>query len=141
MGFYEVLGVETVFADKKRVEVTMPITPDLYQPFGFLHGGVTLALLETAASIGAELNTNFEEELPFGIDVSVRHRKSGKEGMLRAEAILDREEPSFGGVMKQYWSVVAYDDAGDVVSDGIIMTKIVPLSRLAEKQAQRAAQQ
>ena len=35
--------------------------------------------------------------------------------------------------MKQYWNVAAYDDAGDVVSDGVVMTKIVPLAYLEAK--------
>ena len=49
-------------------------------------------------------------------------------------ADLDREEVSERtGAVKQYWNVAAYDDAGDVVSDGVIMTKIVPLVHLEAK--------
>ena len=54
-------------------------------------------------------------------------------------ADLDREEVSERtGAVKQYWNVTAYDDAGDVVSDGVIMTKIVSLDRLAQKERERA---
>lgn len=139
MALVDTLHIETVSADKGYVEATMPITPDLYQPFGFLHGGATIALLETVASIGTEQNTDFDTERPFGIDVQIRHRKSGKDGMLRGVAELDREEASERtGAVKQYWNVTAFDDAGDVVSDGVIMTKIVPMARLAEKERERA---
>lgn len=72
----------------------MPIVPEVFQPHGYLHGGATIALLETVASIGTEQNTDFDKERPFGIDVQVRHRKSGKEGTLRGVADLDREEVS-----------------------------------------------
>ena len=140
MSLVETLHMPTVSKTPQRVEVVLPITPDLYQPHGFLHGGVTIALLESAASYGAECHTDFSKELPFGIEVTVRHRKSGKEGMLRGVADLDREEVSERtGAVKQYWNVAAYDDAGDVVSDGVIMTKIVSLARLAQKEQERTS--
>lgn len=133
-GFIEELDITVVSATKERVEMEMPITDKLMQPFGFLHGGVTIALLESVASLAAELNTDLSKERPFGIDVHVRHRKSGKQGMLRAVAELGSVEGS-----KQIWNVVAYDDEGDVVSDGTVTTKIVTLERLAEKERERNA--
>ena len=38
-------------------------------------------------------------------------------------ADLEHEDPSYGG-RKQFWHVVAKDDAGDVVSEGTFITKI-----------------
>lgn len=112
----------------------MPIAPAILQPFGFVHGGATIALLESVASVGAEESVDLERERPFGIEVQVRHRKSGVSGMLRGVAVLDRTEGR-----KQFWAVAAYDDEGDVVSDGEIVTKIVSLERLAEKEREREA--
>ena len=127
MALTDTLRIETVSADKRHVEATMPIVPEVFQPHGYLHGGATIALLETVASIGTEQNTDFDKERPFGIDVQVRHRKSGEEVSERT------------GAVKQYWNVAAYDDAGDVVSDGVIMTKIVSLARLAQKEQERTS--
>ncbi len=134
MALTDVLHIEIVSADEGRVEATMPITPDVFQPFGFLHGGATISLLETVASIGAEMLADLDRERPFGIDVQVRHRKSGKAGMLRGIAELDRTEGS-----KRFWNVTALDDEGDVISDGVIVTKTVTLERLAQKERERAA--
>ena len=134
MALTETLHIDTVSAGRRHVEAVMPITSDVLQPHGYLHGGATIALLETVASIGAEQSTDFERERPFGVDVRVRHRKGGKKGLLRGVADLDREEVSERtGAVKQYWNVAAYDEAGDVVSDGVIMTKIVPLALLSRK--------
>lgn len=133
-GVLGVFDIETIVSEKDRVEMRMPITPDTYQPHGFLHGGITIALLESAASAGAENNTDFDKELPFGIDVQVRHRKSGKNGYLRGVAELERVDG-----IKWYWTVTAYDDENDVISDGTIMVKIVPLTRLEEKKKDREA--
>ena len=140
MALNETLHIEITSADKTRVEAQMPITPDLYQPFGFLHGGATITLLESAASRGAEENADFETQRPFGVDVHVFHRKSGKTGMLHGVAELDREEVSERtGAVKQYWNVVARDDEGDVISEGVIVTKIVSIAYLEQKNRERAA--
>ena len=122
------MQIETIRSERHLVEMTMPVLPEYLQPFGYLHGGVTIALLETAASMGALNSTNLEKERPFGISVQIRHRKSCKNGMLQGVATLDRREGD-----KQFWHVVASDDKGDVVSDGEIICKIVSLERLEEK--------
>ena len=131
-GLLGLFNIETISSEKNHVEMRMPITPEVYQPHGFLHGGVTIALLESAASAGTENNVDFSKELPFGIEVQIRHRKSGESGFLRGVADLERTEGN-----KWFWKVAAYDDEGDVISDGIIMAKIVSLARLEEKKQER----
>lgn len=134
MAFNELLGIKTESVESGRVEMSMPITKDHTQPFGFLHGGATLTLLEAVASRGAECTVDASSERPFGIGINVRHRKSGQVGdTLRGVAVLDHEEPGSHGSRKQIWNVTAYDGAGDVISDGTFTTKVVSLARLAEK--------
>ncbi len=136
MTLIDTLHIETVSASPKRVEMTMPIADEVRQPHGFLHGGATIALLESCASRGADARTDFDKELPFGLESTIRHKKPGKSGLLHGVAELDHEDPSFGG-RKQFWHVVATDDAGDVVSEGTFITKIVTLEHFASKQKQR----
>lgn len=136
MAMAETMHIEVVERSPERVEVTMPIIPDFFQPHGLLHGGATIVLLETAASYGAEERCDFSAELPFGLETTIRHRKPGRSGTLRGVAELEREEPSHGG-RKQFWHVVATDDAGDVVSEGTFITKVVTLEHLAEKERRR----
>ncbi len=136
MTLIDTLHIEIVSASPERVEMTMPITDEVRQPHGFLHGGATIALLESCASRGADARTDFDKELPFGLESTIRHKKPGKSGLLHGLAELDHEDPSFGG-RKQFWHVVATDDAGDVVSEGTFITKIVTLEHFASKQKQR----
>lgn len=131
----ENLGMEFLVETPERVEVTMPVTPRIFQPFKFVHGGATIALLESAASRGAELMTDFSAERPFGIEAHIHHRKSGTKGTVRGVAQLNHVEGS-----KQFWDVTAYDDEGDVMSEGTFVTKIVTLARLEEKAREREAQ-
>lgn len=127
-GLISLLGIRFTETTPERCEAVMPITDAVLQPFGFVHGGATLALLETVASRAAELRADLETERPFGTRVDVRHRKSGRAGSVRGVAELERVE----GV-KQIWRVNAYDDEGDVMSTGTFETKIVTLAYLAER--------
>ena len=127
-GLISLLGIRFTEATPERCEAVMPITDAVLQPFGFVHGGATLALLETVASRAAELRADLETERPVGTRVDVRHRKSGRAGSVRGVAELERVE----GV-KQIWRVNAYDDEGDVMSTGTFETKIVTLAYLAER--------
>lgn len=130
----DVLGISVVEITPDHVELTMPISGDVLQEWGFLHGGATLALLESAASYGAAARTDPAVERPFGINLDVTHRKSGKlGGVVRGVADIDREELSRHGGRKQFWRIVAYDETGDVLSEGTMLTMISPLMRLAEK--------
>lgn len=131
-GFSRALGIEFTYEGPDRVEARMPIDAHKLQPSGFLHGGATISLLETVASRASDLMTDHDKEYSFGVDVHVRHRKPGERGYLHGTAQLDHEEGS-----KQFWHVVATDDVGDTVSEGTVMTKIVPKERLAQKQAER----
>ncbi len=140
MALNDVLNISFKSITKERVEATMLVTPDLYQPFGFLHGGATISLLESAASCAAEQHANFEKDRPFGVDVHVRHRKSMTEGTLVGVAELDHQEISeYSGALKQFWKVTAYDEENDVISEGIIETKIVSVEYLEAKNRARAA--
>ena len=136
MTLLDTLNVTVESVSTERVEMSMPITDAVKQPHGFLHGGATIALLESCASRGADARTDFSKELPFGLESTIRHKKPGKEGTLHGLAELDREDPSYGG-RKQFWHVIATDDAGDTVSEGTFITKIVTLEHFANKQKQR----
>lgn len=129
----DVLGISVEEITPEHVELTMPIGQNVLQEWGFLHGGATLALLESAASYGAAARTDPQTERPFGINLNVTHRKSEVSGSVHGFADIEREEPSRHGGRKQFWRVVAYNDSHEVLSEGTMLTMIVPLSRLAEK--------
>ncbi|MFR1166682.1 MAG: PaaI family thioesterase [Adlercreutzia equolifaciens] len=104
----------------------------------FCTGGATIALLESVASAGGELACDLETEQPFGVEVTIRHKKSGREGdVARGVAKLAERKPSSKAGYKLYWDVAAYDGDGDVISDGVIVVKVVPKDYLAQKLAER----
>lgn len=133
-GFIKLLGIRLVSATPDRAEMELDLTPDHLQPHGFLHGGATLALLETTASTASCASADLETQLPFGTAIHVRHRKPGLSGTVRAVARLEHQEVSaHSGALKQVWHVEARDEAGAVLSEGTFESKIVSKEYLAQK--------
>lgn len=93
---------------------------------------MTLALVEAAASRAVDMRADYEKERPFGVHIEIDHKKPGRQGVLRAIATFDHQEKN-----KQIWNIEVRDEDDDIVSDGIFVTKIVSLERLAQKQAER----
>lgn len=70
------LGMDIQTLEKDQVIITMPVDERTRQPAGFLHGGASVALAETAASIGGILNVDPEKMNVFGIEINANHIKS-----------------------------------------------------------------
>lgn len=132
--FAEGLGITFAEAGPERAVATMPIDKGKLQPMGALAGGATVSLLETVASRAAAERTDFATERCFGYDVEIHHRKPGLSGSLTGVADLFQVNGN-----SQTWSVTAFDDQDDIVSYGTVVTKIVSLERLAQKDAERDA--
>lgn len=62
----------------------MPITDATRQPFGLLHGGVSLLLAESVASGHATWKVDLRERVPVGVEVSGSHLRSATEGTVQA---------------------------------------------------------
>lgn len=105
----ERLGLEMVEASPGRVVARMPVAGNT-QPFGYLHGGATAALCETVASIGAFLAAG-TDRAAFGIELSVNHLRSVREGWVTAIA-----EPIHDGSTTAVWDVRVEDASGSCIA-------------------------
>lgn len=84
-GLPQTLGMTIVEATPERVVATMTVTPRLHQPFGYLHGGASVALAETVASVGAFLSCP-PNHAAFGLEINANHVRSVRDGVLTATA-------------------------------------------------------
>jgi 1,4-dihydroxy-2-naphthoyl-CoA hydrolase len=82
----ETLGMEIVSLEKGRVVATMPVDERTRQPFGLLHGGASVALAETVASIGAFELCDKETESVAGLEINANHIRAKKDGIVTAVA-------------------------------------------------------
>lgn len=138
MGMSETLGVTVVEESPNRVVMEMPVREELMQPFGYLHGGATIALLESAASWAACLNMDYEHERAFGTHVDVHHIQSTQAGTVRGIAEIGAVKKLGDYGVKRIWSVRAEDDRGNTLSIGTFTTRTVTLEYLEKKRAEKA---
>jgi 1,4-dihydroxy-2-naphthoyl-CoA hydrolase len=86
----EPLGIQVSAVSEDSLTLRMPITDAARQPFGLLHGGISLLLAESAASmhscVGIDLNSTF----PVGIEINGTHLRSASSGFVVATAHLLR---------------------------------------------------
>lgn len=74
------LHIEFVSIDDEKIVLRMPITNAARQPYGLLHGGVSMVLAETAASSHACWKHDVNNTIPVGIEINGSHLDSAREG-------------------------------------------------------------
>lgn len=106
----EALGIEFKTLEKDLVVMTMPVDERTHQPAGFLHGGASVLLAETAASIGGFLNVDQEKQAVFGMEINANHVKSKREGVVTATATPLHIERT-----TMVWDIKITDENGDLI--------------------------
>ena len=108
-GLGKTLGIEIIEATPERVVARMAITPQIHQPLGFLHGGASVALAETAASIGGWLHCP-PGMAAFGQEINANHVRPKREGTLTAVA-----HPLHIGRSTHIWQIEITDEQEKLV--------------------------
>ena len=108
-GVHVTLGISVIEASPDRVVVTVPVTSDVHQPFGILHGGVSALLAESAASIGGALSVP-ADKVVVGTELNCSHLRSVSDGVLTAVATPIRK-----GRTVHFWGIELTDDQGRAI--------------------------
>ncbi len=115
------LGIRYLELSKDKVVAELEVTPKVHQPFGFLHGGASVALAESVASVGGFLNCP-PGYAAFGLEINANHLRRKREGTLRAVGT-----PLHLGRTTQVWEVRIYDEGEKLVSVSRCTLAVVPL--------------
>ncbi|AKP67266.1 PaaI family thioesterase [Companilactobacillus ginsenosidimutans] len=123
MNLLENLGINVTDQSKTRVILKMKLEDKHMQPYKIMHGGISTVLAETAASIGANLNIDGDDEVAVGVDIMTHHLNPVKEGVLVTEAT-----PVRVGNTIQTWTVTTHLE-GHAISTSLstVTLKKVPL--------------
>lgn len=78
------LGIEITEYSKEKVVAVMPVTPKTHQPFGLMHGGVSVVLAETVASVGTYLFIDSNKQRAVGQEINANHLHSVRDGIVKA---------------------------------------------------------
>jgi len=105
-----ILGIELGEVSAERVVATMPVTPRHHQPQGIMHGGASVVLAETVASVGATAALRHPDQRAVGLEINANHVRAVRSGTVTATGT-----PIHNGRTTQVWAVEIRDDAGRLV--------------------------
>lgn len=120
------LNIKVESAEAERVLLSMPVDERVHQYTGLLHGGVSVVLAETAAAIGAALNTDLTRFTPVGVEINANHVRSVSSGRVTAEAV-----PVYKGRLMTVWSIEIRDERQRLVSISRCTLALKPGSALS----------
>jgi 1,4-dihydroxy-2-naphthoyl-CoA hydrolase len=120
-GLAATIGIEMVELNASRVVATMPVDDRTRQPYGLLHGGASVALAETVASLGAAMNIDRQRFSVVALEINANHVRATTDGFVRATAT-----PIHIGRSTQVWSVVIIDEEERLVCMSRCTLAIVP---------------
>ena len=74
------LGIELVEAGPDYLKGRMPVDARTRQPFGLLHGGASVALAETLASVASAATLDLTKKICVGLEINANHLRGVSSG-------------------------------------------------------------
>jgi len=115
------LGIEIVEYTPERVVATMPVTPKTHQPFGLMHGGVSVVIAETVASAGSYQFIDRETQRAVGLEINANHIRSVSDGTVKAVGT-----PVHIGSTSIIWDIRIYNEEEKLVCISRCTMAIIP---------------
>jgi 1,4-dihydroxy-2-naphthoyl-CoA hydrolase len=106
----DVLGIEYLEVSPGRLVARMPVERRVHQPFGLLHGGASVVLAETLASMGAWLNIDQGSQNAVGLEINANHLRAVRGGHVTGVAT-----PIHLGRTTHVWDIRITDDNDKLV--------------------------
>ena len=118
------LGIEFVDAGDDWLKARMPVDRRTHQPYGRLHGGASVALAETIASVGGAMTVDPSVSAVVGLEINANHTRPAKDGFVygtaKAEAL---------GRTTQVWTIRITDEQDRLVCLSRITLAVIPAPR------------
>ncbi len=117
------LGIEFLEIGDDFIRARVPVDHRTLQPYGILHGGVSVVLAETLGSCGAHYSTP-EGEQAVGLDINANHLKATRSGWVTGVA-----RPVHRGRSTQVWQIDMTNDAGELTCVSRITVAVMKVGR------------
>lgn len=118
------LGIEFIAAGDDWLEARMPVDARTKQPYGRLHGGASMVLVETIASVGGSQTVDPRVSAVVGMEINGNHIRPAKDGFVTARATAESI-----GRTTQVWTVRLTDDAHRLVCLARMTLAVIPAQR------------
>ncbi len=102
------LGIEFLEVGPDFIRARVPVDTRTRQPYGLLHGGVSVVLAETLGSCGAAYSCP-EDHRAVGLDINANHLKGATSGWVTGVA-----RPVHIGRTTQVWQIDLSNEAGEL---------------------------
>ena len=102
------LGMEFLEVGDDFITARVPVDTRTKQPYGLLHGGVSVVLAETLGSCGAAFSCP-PDHRAVGLDINANHLKGATSGWVTGTA-----RPVHIGRTTQVWQIDLKNDAGEL---------------------------
>jgi 1,4-dihydroxy-2-naphthoyl-CoA hydrolase len=119
-GFDSLLGLTITSASEDEVTATLPVRPELLQPYGLLHGGVLCSVVETVGSVAGATWFGDRGQV-VGTSNHTNFLRAVREGVLTAVAT-----PIHRGRTQQLWTVDVRDEQQRLVAKGELRVANLP---------------
>jgi len=120
----ETLQITFTDFDGKQLTAQMPVNPLVHQPMGLLHGGATAALAESVGSTASHVVLNRDDIEVRGIELSINHLRSKKEGVITATA-----KPIHLGRTTHLWEIIITDEEGKLIAHSKLTNIVLPKNK------------
>ena len=115
------LGIEFLEVGDDFIRARVPVNERTRQPYGLLHGGVSVVLAETLGSCGAAFAAP-EGQRTVGLDINANHLKGTSSGWVTGIT-----RPVHIGRSTQVWQIELSNDTGELTCvSRITMAMLLP---------------
>ena len=110
------------------IQGTMPVNEKTIQPQGLLHGGASLTLAESLASLGAGLCVDMSKYNVVGQGINANHLRSATEGLVTGIA-----KPVHIGRKSQVWEIKIYTSETEFIDETLCCISRMTAFKLARR--------
>ena len=118
------LGIEFTAIGDDWLQARMPVDRRTHQPFGRLHGGASVALAETVASVAGMLTLDPAEKVVVGLEINANHVRAARDGHVTCTATAEAI-----GRTTQVWTMRIVDERDKLVCLSRITLAVIAVSQ------------
>ncbi|MCT4640935.1 MAG: hotdog fold thioesterase [Bacteriovoracaceae bacterium] len=99
---------------------SMPVSNEVKQPFGIVHGGANCVIAETLGSLAANLVLDSKKEHAVGLSITTNHIKAVRNGVIKAIA-----QAKHLGKKTHVWEIETFNNSGDLTSSTTLTMAVI----------------
>lgn len=120
----ERVGIQFTAIGKRFIQAEMPVDQRTHQPYGRLHGGASMVLIETIGSIASYLLVAKDNSVSVGVEINANHLRAVRDGF-----VIGTVTPLHVGRTTHVWEARLHDENQRLVCAGRITIAIIPANK------------